>query len=93
MNYHQWLGVALAFTLLAYFVVLAILLRRGWPLRAGLASLVVSIIPMWADMGKGGGGAYGLVFVTLMLAIFPQILIAVGLALGAVRAFKHLRPN
>jgi hypothetical protein len=48
---------------------------------------------MWADMGKGGGGAYGLVFVTLMLAIFPQILIAVGLALGAVRAFKHLRPN
>jgi hypothetical protein len=95
------LNAAFVFTIVAYCGSLFFLLRKGWFLRAGIASLIIATFPMLAEREfdaaareVGGGGAYGPAFLMLALLVPAIILIAVGIGMATVRAFKYVtRPK
>lgn len=78
----------LACTFALYFVVPIWLLVKGWPLRAGLAGLLIALLPgiahgvFWPD----SAGNFGLLMIVLVP--LPLLLMATGVVAGFSRLAK-----
>jgi ethanolamine transporter EutH len=81
---HNYIGLDIAISVTIYFAVLGVLLWRGWPLRAGLATLPLSMLAIWLDSPEDGG-AYGLAFLAMPLALLSLSVILVGVVWALVR--------
>ena len=74
-------------TLVLYVLVPLFLLIKRWPLRAGLAMLVVTLLPVLWQAWFTDSDAPGFVFLLFMMIPIPLGIIAIGLLYAFYRTF------
>jgi hypothetical protein len=78
-------------TWLLYAVVPIYLIYRGWPLRAGLAMLLVALLPLTWQGVFTDSDAKGFGILLAVMLPFPLLIIAWGLIAAILRGVRRLR--
>jgi hypothetical protein len=78
-------------TVVLYFAVPFYLLTRGWPLRAGVAMAVISLIPGYYYFNVAEPDSLGLMILLLLTLPITSLLIVWGLIAAMVRDFGRSR--
>lgn len=80
-------------TWVLYVLVPAFLLIKGRPLRAGLAMLVITFLPLFWQVWFTDSDAPGFVFLLFIMIPVPLGIIMIGLLWALYRAIRQGRPQ
>ena len=94
MNLSHQSTAVMVITLVLYIVVAIWLLARQWPLRAGLAMVVVALLPLVWQAIFTDSGALGFGLLAALLLVPAFLLIAAGLLVAGARLVsRRWRPK